>query len=127
MRPEFIIASIGALLTASAVYAETSPQVPAATTPAEVTQPHVNVLMHPEYAKVIARTAYVWGWPMVNMINRARRHHAGARIRVCLNGVLPAAPRGQIAHAHRLHRSWPDLRDLPEPGCCLWPRLLLAR
>ena len=95
MRPEFIIASIGALLTASAVYAETSPQVPAATTPAEVTQPHVNVLMHPEYAKVIGRTAYVWDWPMVNMINRraaiTQAPHPGR-----LNGVLPAAPRGQI-------------------------------
>ena len=39
--------------------------------------------------------AYVWGWPMVNMINRraaiTQAPHPGR-----LNGVLPAAPRGQI-------------------------------
>ena len=33
---------------------------------AEVTQPAAGVPMHPEYAKALARTAYVWGWPMVN-------------------------------------------------------------
>ncbi len=26
--------------------------------------------MHPEYVKTIARTAYVWGWTMVNSHNR---------------------------------------------------------
>jgi hypothetical protein len=26
--------------------------------------------MHPEYAKAFGRVAYVWGWPMVNMMNR---------------------------------------------------------
>ena len=65
-------------------------------TPAEVTQPNVDVLMHPEYAKAIARTAYIWGWPMVNMINR-RAAITQAPQPGRLNGVLPAAPRGQIA------------------------------
>ena len=39
--------------------------------------------------------AYLWGWPMVNMLNRktaiTQAPHAGK-----LNGVLPAAPRGQV-------------------------------
>ncbi|MBN3760637.1 DUF1254 domain-containing protein [Burkholderia sp. Ac-20365] len=55
--------------------------------------------MHPEYAQVIARMAYIWGWPMVNMINRfnaiTRAPYPGL-----LNGVLPAAPRGQVGMLH---------------------------
>jgi hypothetical protein len=96
MRLKLIIASFAAVLMTGAAYAETSPQVPFAMTPAEVTQPHADVLMHPEYARAIARTAYIWGWPMVNMINR-RAAITQAPEPGRLNGVLPAAPRGQIA------------------------------
>jgi hypothetical protein len=52
--------------------------------------------MYPEYAKAIGRAAYIWGWPMVNMINR-RAAITKAPVAGRLNGVLPAAPRGQIA------------------------------
>ena len=42
------------------------------------------------------RMAYVWGWPLVNMIKRS------ASITTApepgrLNGVLPVAPRGRVA------------------------------
>jgi hypothetical protein len=64
--------------------------------PRAVTQPATDVAMHPGYAKAVAQMAYLWGWPMVNMINRraaiTQAPHPGR-----LNGVLPAAPRGQIA------------------------------
>jgi hypothetical protein len=33
-------------------------------------QPSTDILMHPEYAAAFARSAYVWGWPLVNMLNR---------------------------------------------------------
>jgi hypothetical protein len=60
------------------------------------TLPPAGLPMHREYAQVIARMAYVWGWPMVNMLNRnARITQAPYPGR--LNGVLPAAPRGQVA------------------------------
>ena len=66
---------------------------------AALTQPSPNAIMHPEYAKTIGRMAYVWGWPMVNMLNRNERitkaPHPGL-----LGGVLPAAPRGQIGMLH---------------------------
>jgi len=63
------------------------------------TEPPTGLLMHPGYAQVIARMAYVWGWPMVNMLNR------DARITMApypglLNGVLPVAPRGQVGMLH---------------------------
>ena len=51
--------------------------------------------MHPEYAKTIGRMAYVWGWPMVNQMNR-RASITQAPEPGRLNGVLPVAPRGQI-------------------------------
>lgn len=60
------------------------------------TEPATGILMHPGYARTIAQMAYVWGWPLVNMLNRnaaiTQAPQPGH-----LNGVLPAAPRGQIA------------------------------
>jgi hypothetical protein len=35
-----------------------------------LSQASPDVVMHPEYAKSIARMAYIWGYPMVNMMNR---------------------------------------------------------
>lgn len=62
----------------------------------QLTQPATGIHMQPGYAKTIAQMAYVWGWPMVNMINR-RAAITKAPQPGHLNGVLPAAPRGQIA------------------------------
>ncbi len=70
-------------------------QVASPKTASEVTAPAKCVLMHPAYAKAIGRMAYVWGWPMVNMINRSasitKAPEPGR-----LNGVLPVAPRGRV-------------------------------
>jgi hypothetical protein len=55
--------------------------------------------MQPDYARVIAQTAYVWGWPMVNMINRRNRIIQAPRPGL-MGGILPAAPRGQIGMLH---------------------------
>ena len=74
-------------------------QVPFPQQVADVPVPAMGVVMHPEYARTVARMAYVWGWPMVNMLNRkiaiTKAPHAGL-----LNGVLPAAPRGQVGMLH---------------------------
>jgi hypothetical protein len=60
-----------------------------------VTAPATGVVMHPEYAKVVGRLAYVWGWPMVNMLNRSAAITTAPQPGL-LNGVLPVAPRGQV-------------------------------
>ncbi|MFF0547300.1 DUF1254 domain-containing protein [Nocardia thailandica] len=52
--------------------------------------------MHPDYAANLARSAYLWAYPMVNMINRRDRLSAAPEPGR-LGGVLPAAPTGQIA------------------------------
>jgi hypothetical protein len=69
-------------------------QVSLPKTPADVPAPATGVVMHPEYARAIGRMAYIWGWPLVNMINR-RTAITQAPVPGRLNGVLPVAPRGR--------------------------------
>jgi hypothetical protein len=66
---------------------------------AEATTSATGSVMQPEYAKAIARLAYVWGWPMVNMANR-RAAFMTAPEPALVNGVLPVAPLGQLAMLH---------------------------
>lgn len=49
------------------VIAQTVPNIPS-TTP--LPQPVHAVTMLDDYAKNVARSAYLWGWPMVNLFNR---------------------------------------------------------
>ena len=101
MRPSSIstylklIAAVLGLCNAPVSLAQAATTVPDATSTA-VTPPATGVIMQPGYAKTIGRMAYVWGWPLVNMINRS------ASITTApepgrLNGVLPVAPRGRVA------------------------------
>lgn len=61
--------------------------------------PSPDVTPQPGYVKALARTAYIWGWPMVSMLNRyesiTKAPEAGL-----LGGVVPVAPRGRIAMLH---------------------------
>lgn len=54
-----------------------------------------DVVMHPEYAESIARMAYIWAYPMINMQNR-RTALSQAPEPGRLGGVLPVSPTGQI-------------------------------
>jgi hypothetical protein len=71
-------------------------QVPAPGKAADVPVAASGIVMHDEYARTIARMAYVWAWPMVNMINR-RAAITKAPEPGRLNGVLPCAPRGHVS------------------------------
>jgi hypothetical protein len=77
----------------------TAMTTPQSTTAADLTQPDKDAILHDGYIRTIAQMAYVWGWPMVNQINRrqaiTQAPHPGL-----LDGVLPAAPRGQIGMLH---------------------------
>lgn len=106
LKGGFGAASLAALATGAAVPAALSAASVAVSSEtahaqrapdgSRLTQPTPGVVMHPDYARTIAQMAYVWGWPMVNMINR-RAAITQAPQPGHLNGVLPAAPRGQIA------------------------------
>jgi len=51
------------------------------------------------YARMVAREAYFWAWPMVNMYNR-RLAFSHAPERGLMNGVLPVAPLNQLSMLH---------------------------
>jgi hypothetical protein len=74
-------------------------QIPAPKSAADVRPPATGVNVHPEYAKVVAKAAYIWGWPMVNQMNR-RAAITKAPEPGLINGVLPGAPRGQLGMLH---------------------------
>lgn len=61
-----------------------------------ITQPATGIVMSPGYAATLARFAYVWGWPMVNMLNRHDSITQAPQPSL-LNGVLPVAPQGRLA------------------------------
>ncbi|HVY05643.1 MAG TPA: DUF1254 domain-containing protein [Burkholderiales bacterium] len=61
----------------------------------EVTQPAAGSALTVPYMQAVARMAYVWGWPLVNQLNRReaiRPVPAPGR----LNGVVPTAPVGRL-------------------------------
>jgi hypothetical protein len=86
----------GALLAAVAVSKVAhAQQVPAPKSAADVPGTPPGTIMTKEYVAMIARSAYLWGWPMVNQINR-RASFAQAPESGRLGGVLPVAPTGHV-------------------------------
>ncbi|WP_413989156.1 DUF1254 domain-containing protein [Labrys okinawensis] len=90
------LAAIGGMAAPAATLVGSSLLSTSMASAQELALPTPGVIMHPDYARTIAQMAYIWGWPIINMINRrtaiTQAPHPGH-----LNGVLPAAPRGQIA------------------------------
>jgi hypothetical protein len=60
------------------------------------TLPVAGAKMHPGYVQSVARLAYVWGWSLVNQMNR-KAQVTKAPQPLLLNGVLPVAPQGRVA------------------------------
>ena len=85
------------LLAAVATITKTAhaQQVPAPTSPADVPGTPSGTIMTKEYVAMVGSSAYLWGWPMVNQINR-RASFAKAPEPGRLGGVLPVAPVGYV-------------------------------
>ena len=60
------------------------------TTPAEVPGPPPGTAMTTAYVQSAGRTAYLWGWPLVNMANRATAFSKAPEPGL-LGGVVPVA------------------------------------
>jgi hypothetical protein len=59
-----------------------------------ITGPDTSVKITEEYAKLVARDAYFWAWPLVNMYNRRL---AFAQVKaLAFSGPLPQAPLNQF-------------------------------
>jgi hypothetical protein len=54
-----------------------------------------DVLMHPEYARTMARMSYIWGYAMVNTMNR--KNSFASLPGPCILGAVPAAPPEHLA------------------------------
>ena len=78
-----------------------------------------------EYAQLVARDAFFWAWPLVNMYNRrlafANVPRADA-VRSDADGTAQSAD-----HADRLHRTGGAACRLSQPGRCLWSGLAGTR
>ena len=66
---------------------------------ATLAQPDNDSLLHEGYVHTVGQMAYVWGWPMVNQINR-RATITKAPSPGLLDGILPVSPRGQLGMLH---------------------------
>jgi hypothetical protein len=65
-------------------------QVPIPTTPAEVPGPPPGTAMTTAYVQTVGRIAYLWGWPLVNSVNRSKAF-AEAPEPGLQGGVVPVA------------------------------------
>ena len=70
-------------------------QVPTPKSASEVKGTPPGTVTPKGYVEMVGRMAYVWGWPMVNQINR-RASFAQAPGPGRLGGVLPIAPTGYV-------------------------------
>jgi hypothetical protein len=89
------IMAAGGVLLAAVAHAKIAraQQVPAPTSPADVPGTPSGTIMPKDYVAMVGRSAYLWGWPMVNQLNR-RASFAKAPEPGRLGGVLPVAPTG---------------------------------
>lgn len=87
------VSTVAVVTTTDAAEAQAASAMP------HVTEPATGITMHPDYLRAIAQMAYLWGWPMVNMINRNARITQAPRPGL-MGGILPAAPRGQVGMLH---------------------------
>ena len=85
----------GALLATAVTKIAQAQQVAAPTSPADVPGTPSGTVMTKEYVAMMGSSAYLWGWPMVNQINR-RASFAKAPEPGRLGGVLPIEPIGYI-------------------------------
>jgi hypothetical protein len=70
---------------------------------AQVTKPASSVIMPETYVRALAQFAYIWGWPLVNMVNR-RALIVQAPVPGLNGGIVPVAPRGRIKISFHLPR-----------------------
>jgi hypothetical protein len=97
--PLFLLAACGGNKTAKNHTADSS-SVPADTTEQKaVPGPDTLVKITEEYAKLVAKDAYFWAWPMVNIYNR-RLAFKQAPYTGLMNGVLPFAPLNTLSMLH---------------------------
>ena len=82
-----------ALLVAVAFTTAQAQQVPLPETAADVPGPAAGTAMTKEYVQTVGRMAYLWGWPLVNSINRSIAFSKAPEPGL-IGGVVPIAFNG---------------------------------
>jgi hypothetical protein len=88
MKTKTLLAA--ALVGALAFTTAHAQQIPIPTTAAEVPGPPLGTAMTKAYVQTVGRMAYLWGWPLVNSVNRSKAF-AEAPEPGLLGGVVPVA------------------------------------
>jgi hypothetical protein len=80
------------LLTVSVAFYSTgnAQQVSLPTTAAQVPGPPAGTAMTKEYVQMVGRMAYIWGWPLVNSVNRSASF-SKAPEPILMGGIVPVA------------------------------------
>ena len=108
-------------------------QVPIPTTAAQVPGPPPGTAMTDAYVQAVGRVAYIWGWPLVNSINRSAAFSKAPRPGL-LGGVVPVAFNSDAMLTKVSAASWsvslPAMRAVLASGGSRgldrsWPRPLL--
>jgi hypothetical protein len=84
-----------------------------------------GTVMTPEYLAAIGRFAYIWGWPLVNNLNRSlgmTSVPAPGR----LGGIAPVSPAGHVSMLTDYIDAGERPRHLPQPGHRLRSRFQVA-
>jgi hypothetical protein len=95
------LAAASALGTGAPIRTAQAQQSPATFTPSPSSAralppgPDARVKITEEYAKGVARDAYFWAWPLVNMRNR--RVAAGQNTEIAIAGGMPASPPNRLS------------------------------
>ena len=99
MKANLATCSLGVLLGAISL-AEAEPLKPSPNwADALPPGPDASVKITESYARMVARDAYFWAWPMVNIYNR-RLAFKQAPEAGLMNGVLPFAPLNTLSMLH---------------------------
>jgi hypothetical protein len=69
---------------------------PSARNVAQAQGPDTSVKITECYARAVARQAYIWAWPLVNIYNRRLAFAQSPKVGL-MNGVLPFAPLNRLA------------------------------
>src|SRR5262245_39099883 len=83
--------------------------------------PVAGTKITPDYAVLVARDAFFWAWPLINVYNRRLTFEP---IKECslMGGIVPVAPHNRLTMLTRLHLAEGTHSSLPEPGRRLWQR-----
>ena len=80
--------------------------------------PDVRVKITEAYARHVARDAFFWAWPLVNVFNKRRGAEQSKELAYA--GPVPAAPLNRIVMLTDYVAPRGAHRRLSEPGCGLW-------